>query len=237
MKLAIVCCLHGNEKYGLEVVERLPSVPFIIGNKKATLENKRFTESDMNRIFPGKENGNYEEKEAFKLKNNLTKFNQIIDLHSTSNGCPLFGIITKPNKEKIQLAKKLGLKRLLIMSENFASGKALIDHHKLGISLEIGPHGDKEKTLDVITKIENLVNNKNQEQDLTIYKPIEIIKRSKGKILIENFKEVKKGQHITETLIAKYDFIPVLVGEKSYSDVLCVACKKLNKEYLYSTNE
>ena len=209
----------------------------IIGNKKATLQDRRFIESDMNRIFPGKENGNYEEKETFKLNQKLKNFNQVIDLHSTSNECPLFGIITKPNKEKIKLAKKLGLNKLLIMPENFASGKALIDHHKLGISLEIGPHGDRKRTEEVISKITNYICNKPQDQNLEIYEPIEIIKRTKDKILIENFKEVKKGQLITESQIAEYNFIPILVGEKSYSDVLCLACKKLNKEYLYTANE
>ena len=54
MKLAIVCCLHGTEPYGLEVVKRLPVFPpFFIGNEKALKENKRFIDTDLNRSFPG----------------------------------------------------------------------------------------------------------------------------------------------------------------------------------------
>ena len=235
MKLAIVCCLHGNEKYGLEVVERLPSIPFFIGNKKALIENKRFLESDMNRVFPGKKDGCYEEKEALKLREKLCGFDRVIDLHSTSNECPLFGIVTNVSEEKIEFAKKLGLKRLVIMPENFANKKSLIDHHKLGISLEIGPHGNKEGTEEVIIKINNYINNIKQEENLEIYMPLKIIKRTNGKILIENFKEVKKGDLIingNDNLIADEDFIPVLVGEKFYSDVLCLACRKLGKQDL-----
>ena len=58
MKIAVVCCLHGTEPYGLEVVKRLPaSLSFFIGNEKALKENRRFIDSDLNRSFPGKENG------------------------------------------------------------------------------------------------------------------------------------------------------------------------------------
>ena len=230
MKIAIICCLHGNEKYGLEVVERLPSsISFFIGNKKALVENKRFIDEDMNRIFPGKAQGNYEEKQAFELLGRLKEFDYVIDLHSTSENCLLFGIITNPNKEKIEFAKKLGLKRLVIMPESFASGKALIDFVKCGISLEIGPHDRKENILEVKDLVINLVDNRNISGKREIFEVFEVIKKEQKNILIKNFEEVKKGQIIAkgdESQIAEFDFTAVLVGEEAYEDILCLACKK-----------
>ncbi|MDO8516587.1 MAG: succinylglutamate desuccinylase/aspartoacylase family protein [Nanoarchaeota archaeon] len=232
MKIAIVCCLHGNESYGLEVVKKLPaSIPFFIANKKALKENKRFIEADLNRCFPGSKFGNYEEKLANGLKNKLSKFNYILDLHSSSNNCPLFGIITNPNKEKIEFAQRLGLKRLVIMNESVASGKSLIDYVKLGISLEIGPHQKVENEKEVLDLIYNLIENKNYSRDLEIYEVFKIVKKEKNEVLINNFDEIKKGQIIAknndEKQYAEEDFIAILVNEEAYKNTLCLAARKL----------
>ena len=195
MKLAVVCCLHGNETYGLEVVKRLPpNISFFVANKRATEQKKRFIDKDMNRAFPGKENGNYEEKEAFKLLKKLKNFDCVIDLHSSSNNCPLFGIITKPSKEKIKLTKKMGLKRLVIMPPTFASGHSLTDFVKGGISLEIGPHKKKENINDVLKLINNFIENKKGNSQISLLEVVKKIKKEQDNILIKNFKKVKKGQ-------------------------------------------
>ena len=107
--LAIVCCLHGNERYGFEVSKNQSFFPFFLSNKKAFIEDKRFIDTDLNRCFPGKLEGNHEEKLAYNLIKKLKHFYYVIDLHSSSNNCPMFGIITKPNNEKIEFAKILGL--------------------------------------------------------------------------------------------------------------------------------
>jgi len=229
-KIVFVCCLHGNERYGLEVVKKLPAFPYFLANEQAMKENKRFIDVDMNRCFPGNKNGNYEERQAINLLDKVKDFDYLIDLHSSSNICPLFGIITKPNNEKIGFAKKLGLKRVVIMTESFASGRSLIDSAKCGISLEVGPHKRKENIKDVLELIENFSNDILYE-DPEVFEVFDIIKKlHKSKILISNFQEVKKGQVIAENSeerqIADFDFIPVLVGEEAYNGVLCLACRK-----------
>jgi len=198
MKVAVVCCLHGNEPYGLEVANKLTSsFSFFIGNKIALERKVRFIEADMNRCFPGKINGNYEEVMASKLVKKLKEYEYVIDLHSSSNHCPLFGIITKPNKEKLNFAKRLGLKRLVIMPEFFASGKALIDFVRCGISLEVGPHERKENVKEVLKAIDNFFNNKKNE-NVKIFEVFDIIKKGYSEVLIKNFDEVKAGQVISK---------------------------------------
>ena len=231
MKIAVVSCLHGNEGYGIEVGRRLQSIPFFIANENALRENKRFIDEDLNRCFPGKEDGNTEEQSAYNLLKKLKNFDYVIDLHSSSNECPLFGIVTKPNKEKIGLARKLGLKKLIIMPKFFASGKALIDHVKCGISLEIGPHEKKDNVNKVVKAIKNLIKNK-ENREISIYKVSNIIRKEfEGKILIKNFKKVKRGQLIAKEVerkqIAKFDFIPVFVNEEAYEGLLCLAAKRI----------
>jgi len=231
MKVAVVCCLHGNEPYGLEVANKLTSsFSFFIGNKIALERKVRFIEADMNRCFPGKINGNYEEVMASKLVKKLKEYEYVIDLHSSSNHCPLFGIITKPNKEKLNFAKRLGLKRLVIMPEFFASGKALIDFVRCGISLEVGPHERKENVKEVLKAIDNFFNNKKNE-NVKIFEVFDIIKKGYSEVLIKNFDEVKAGQVISKNgkcrQVSKLYFTAVLVDEEAYGDILCLACRKL----------
>ncbi len=233
MKIAIICCLHGNEKYGLDVVRELPySLPFFIGNKKAMIEGKRFIDSDLNRCFPGKLNGNYEEKRACELVESLKDFDYVIDLHSSSNNCPLFGIITKPNIEKINLAKSLGLKKLVIMPKHIANGKALIDFVKCGISLEIGPHERSENVEEVTEKILNLIENKLTQESIDIFEVISVIKKEvEGEILIKNFEKVNHKDILIRgntNQFAESDFIPILVNEESYGNILCLSVKQVN---------
>lgn len=233
MKIAVVCCLHGTEIYGLEVVKRLPvSVSSFIGNNKSLEENKRFIEIDLNRCFPGDKFGNHEERLAYELCKKLKDFDSVIDLHSSSNDCPIFGIITNPTKDKIELAKCLGLRRLVIMKESIASGKALIDFVKCGISIEIGPHNRKQNSEEVSNLINNLIENKNYSNGLEIYEVFKVIKKEKESILIRNFENISKGKVIakdsTGQQVSDEEFTAILVNEEAYKDILCLAAKKIS---------
>ncbi len=229
--IAIMTCLHGNEPFGLEVKRILEkNVPVFVGSPLAIEKNVRFVESDLNRVFPGKENGDYEEKRAREILNELKDFDIVIDVHSSPCEMPLFGIITKPNNQKIEFAKKLGLKKLIIMSSKLANGGALIDHVPFGISLEIGPHDRENNVKEVVDLINNFLNKNNKNNNMEIFEVFDLIKGEKGvKFFIDNFKEVKKGSLIArgkKEYFAEYDFVPVFVGRNSYSGILCLAAKK-----------
>ena len=70
--IAVVACVHGNEKGTLPAVAVLkgsfPSVSFFTANKKAIEADKRFIDSDLNRVFPGKLDGDHEERLASDLQ-------------------------------------------------------------------------------------------------------------------------------------------------------------------------
>jgi len=226
MKPTIIACMHGNEPYGKQVIAKLPKdTPAFIANEKAVEENLRFINQDLNRSFPGKKNGNHEEMVAFNLLKKIKNHDHVIDLHSSSNDCPMFGIITKPTLEKIMFAKKLGLKKLVIMPEVFGSGGALIDHVKCGISIEVGPHERKKNVNEVLELISNMDNQK--DIALEIFRVEEVVKKKTGQIKMKNFQNIEKGQIIQGKTKAKKDFTAVLVNEKAYKSILCLAAKKM----------
>lgn len=229
---AIVVCLHGDETFGLDLAEKMSGkMPVFIGNPAALEKKQRRVDVDLNRSFPGDENSNfYEERRAAQLMNRLKEFDCIIDIHSSSCDIPLFGIITKPNEFKFDLARRLGLKKVITMSEDFASGRALIDHVPCGISLEIGPHEKMENADEIVKAIGNLDSTPNNE--MKILEVFELIRGEDNvEFFIENFKPVKQGDLIArgreKNYYAESDFIPVFVGERAYKGILCLAARKI----------
>jgi succinylglutamate desuccinylase len=235
-KIGIVVCLHGDESMGLEIKKKLGvNMPTFIANPVAVKKNVRFIEADMNRSFPGKIDGKHEEKEAYYLLDKLKKFKYIVDIHSSSCKIELFAIITKPTKEKLRLASKLGIKKGVIMNDRFANGSSLIDNLNCAISLEVGPHERKENISEVIQAIKNLDESLDDDfsaSDLEIFEIFDIIYGDNiSKYDIENFRKVKKGEVIAEgekKYYAPFDFIPVFVGEKAYNGIICMATKKVD---------
>lgn len=226
-KPAIVVSLHGDEHLSLEIGKRLKeSFPVFVGNPEAIKQGKRFIESDMNRVFPGKEEGNYEEKRAFNILRQIKEFDYVVDIHTSSSDISLFGIITKPTKYNVDFARKLGLNTVLFMTKELAKGGSLIDYHPGSISLEFGPHDNKERAEEVIKLIENFPCNKS---DLRVYQAFDMVKGEAVKFYMKNLQKVKKGDLIAEgeeKYYAEYDFIPFFVGERAYKGILCLAAKE-----------
>lgn len=216
--IGVVVCTHGNETIGLEVFNKKKyQYPFFIGNPYAFEKNKRFIDLDLNRIFPGKLNGNYEEHRAYHLKKNLSKFKYVIDIHSSTNDIELFAIITKPNQEKIRFVKRLGVKKLVIMNNTIASGKSLIDHVNNGVSLEIGPHNNKNDNLNKLMNVFKHLETNNINNDLEIFEVYD--KLLDSDVIVENFIPIT---------INKETFYPVLVGEKYTDNFVCFKARKIN---------
>jgi succinylglutamate desuccinylase len=90
-RVLIIGSTHSHEKIGLRVIESLrnlgldPSLlDFEEGNPEAEKRSVRLIESDLNRVFPGKKHGTYEEKRAFELVKKIRSSDIVIDIHSTN---------------------------------------------------------------------------------------------------------------------------------------------------------
>jgi len=230
-KIGIIVCLHGTETSGLKVKQKLKGAfSVFLGNPRAVANRVRFIDSDLNRVFPGNPKGNYEERLAFELLEKLKKLDYVIDLHTSECNFPLFGIITKPTTKKVEFAKKLGLKKLVIMNDQIARGGALIDYLNCAISLEVGPHSRSGNVQDFIETIKNFP--QKSKRNMEIYRVYDFIKGEKDvRFFVENFQEVKKGTLIAKGKInyfAKEDFIPVFVGKSHHDGRLCLVARKVD---------
>lgn len=240
--VTFVACMHGNEKTGLQILERLRKQPIIRGtvrlvvaNPKAVFINKRFIARDLNRCFPGRENGVLEEQLAYQLRARLSDSDFLVDLHTTTAQTPPF-IITRQREGLVKdLIEATGVKRVVIRPK---SGSALIDYVATGIGIELGPHDTSQtlesgisaafsvlSTLNMIEKREDNVDEKaieyfKAEKVLPILPRFEV--RPEG---IHNFQMIEKGSVIGISdgveIVAENDFYPILYGEVSYKNTLC----------------
>src|SRR5258708_38180427 len=123
-KTLFIVAQHGGEVTPLKVVEKYfqGKINFLIANPQAISKRKRFIETDLNRSFPGREDGSVEEKIAFKLKNELKKYQVVLDFHTATVDSPMFIITTSLSKKHLELINKLDVQKEVFMENSIADG-------------------------------------------------------------------------------------------------------------------
>lgn len=240
MNSIFVACQHGGEKTPLEVIKDNfeGKINYLIANEDALKIHKRFIDSDLNRSFPGNINGNKEEIIAYDLLQKLKKFNTVFDLHTTTTNSPIFIITTSLSEKHLELINSLNISKVVYMQKSLASGKSLIDHVGLGVSIEAGKEGSKKTYLEYKEFIENYLINKYtlKKEYYVVYGIIKKEKNEKIDRNLESFKFIKKGQVISRVgeveRHAEFGFYPIMPGEKSYKGVLTLAAKRISLEKL-----
>jgi hypothetical protein len=119
-KILVIVGLHGNEPLGIEVVQELqknpvPGVTAIFGNPAAIRTDSRFIEKDLNRVFPGKSNGNVEERRALEIIKIARGCDIVLDFHNTHTPGNDPGFVGGTKYERyLPIAASLGLERVIV---------------------------------------------------------------------------------------------------------------------------
>lgn len=243
----ISACTHGNERIGLKVQEAIKKLKLLrgtviclTGNPEAFKRNVRFIGTDLNRSFPGKANGSYEEKLASNILPIIKACDVVIDIHSTTSTLKDTAIVGKNDSNTKSILKYLPIKYVLKWSANKPNG--VISDARIGIGLEIG--NDKsaislKKNISIVKVILQRLNmtigpKLTVQKDLKYFEVFSPIKKDMGfkpNPIIDNYKLVNKGDIIakskTEEIRAKEDFYPILFGEKNYKDIFGFMGRKL----------
>jgi succinylglutamate desuccinylase len=239
MKIILNILTHGDENIGLKVAKELKKLNIDekvfcvqIANEKAAQLGKRFINQDLNRSFPGKNNGNYEQRLARKLLSVIKSADIVLDIHSTTSNLKDALIVTKLNKETLKYIKIIQPKYALLM--NITKENALIAGAKIGLAFEYGKDKDAKVVKKIVQDIKkvlasvNLINFKySKSKNATKFFSIDSeFKKEKGDKLfhgIKNYQLVRKGEIVAkrgdEFLFAQKDFYPVLFGENNYNDI------------------
>ncbi len=224
---------HGDELIGLNVIKKLQvinkknKINYIISNPKAFSKNVRFIDSDLNRVFPGKKNGDYEQRRAYFIKNLGKQYKQVIDLHGTVSNTGIFIIITKLTKKNLLLAIKLDIKRIVIWTDVSEVTGSLSTFMSSGIEIECGPKNRVKTQEDLFNKLNKFLNNKN---DIDVEK--ELSKRNIF-IVFGKLEKTKKKPVDLKDWKKSNDYYPLFVDQ--YKDVWCYKLRRMkNKELLDS---
>ena len=243
-RLAVVGCLHGNEAVGAQVIRQAADllnkegVEGIVAHPQALTRRIRFIDQDLNRSFPGRTDGNCEEKLAVHLLSELRSFAYVLDVHAFSCVSPPFMILTKRSPAHLDLAQSLGVQRLVLMSPQLASGRALIDYCTCGVSLEAGQQGlaaTNKLALQAVKRAVLLASGRSVKQrEITVFEIMAMLKKRGTETLlsqVQNFQLVAKGEVIARTsrevVRAPFDFYPVLAREQAYPHLLCLAARRV----------
>lgn len=255
-KILVVGSTHGHERIGLKVIDELRKLnidreflDFEIGNPKASELNIPFVESDLNRIFPGKENGTYEEVRAYELLSKIKSADLVIDIHSTNTtdlSDKSMLIVTKYDDATKSIVKVVKPPKVLYMK--YRGDNALISNANIGIAFEYGKDISEEVLNATLYDIAEVLRHcklisvnpyatKKINLDTEAFEVYDVFKKDfEGSYLlskeIRNFQTINKGSVVCTTdggkqILAEEDFIPILFGENRYTEILGFKAKRI----------
>ncbi len=249
LKILLNILTHGDELVGVrvkdEILKKYPkligdSVDVQIANERAYQEGKRYIDQDLNRVFPGKADGTYEEKRAFELVRVVSAYDVVIDIHSTKSGLEDTVIVTKLDPATKELLQKLSPRNVLFM--NMKPDRALISCARIGIAFEMGKDTHSKTVIKTTEGVEFIFSYyglispvKPFGFQTEYYEVFESVAKPAGAHLephVQNFKQIKTGEIFARTsdkieIRAVYDFYPVIFGSTNYESIFGFAARKM----------
>ena len=223
-KILFTVATHGDEKIGVEIIERLRMKGLdrffdcLVANPKALRKNTRFIDVDLNRSYPGVKNSKlYEKKLAYENLRKTKKYQYVIDIHEASSGINNFVIAPRKTIGNKKLIDLINLKFVLIWPEPKGP---LGEFLKNSVELEFGMKNKKRKNvIDLAQKIiEQFIKN--------VYSVKSKLSKGKqifyvyGKLLGNTFPN-KKIIDFRQTKIGGERFYPLLTGQYLKEGILC----------------
>lgn len=250
MRILLNILTHGDERIGLKVAKEVQKFSLHdgellvhIANKKAFEAGKRFIDQDLNRSFPGKKNGNYEERLAYRISPLVKSADIVIDIHSTKTELRDAIIVTRLTAATKACLEAIRPKYVLVMKAT--EHNALISQAKIGLAFEYGKDNDRTVLKKIVADSKKLLSHLGVMESAVLkkraatkyFEVISEISKPKGYMLlkkIKNYKLVKKGEVFAahtatgKRLVAEEDFYPILFGNKNYHHIFGFKGKKLS---------
>ncbi len=224
--ILLIASTHGDEKIGLEVIEKLKEkkldkyFDYMIANPKANKKNERFLDKDLNRSYPGKKESKfYEERIAYENFQIAKKYKYIIDIHEAEKGINDFIIVARDTLGNKFPYEKISLENILLWSNPKGPLCGEIDN---AIELEFGMNG--RERVKVVGKAYNvlkmfLLGNASFENK-NIYKVYDCLNDDES-LSDKKFKDFQK------TKIKNEFFYPLLVDQYLDLGIKCYKMKKI----------
>jgi predicted deacylase len=240
-RVAVVGGIHGDEPSGERIVDRLVerldddvegTVQLLVANEPALAAGVRYTETDLNRAFPGEVNGEeYERPLATRITAILEGADAILALHSSRSAPPPFAIYSRLTESVRRTVA--GLPVEYVLDAGSLRGTTLDSTLPHTVSIEVGEQGTEtavefgyDATLEFLRAHGVLTDAAPTFTPTTVVKGLEEVPKGSGDphVYYENFEEVPVGAVFARDDVYTYrvereGIVPVLASEHGYEDI------------------
>lgn len=236
----VLCLIHGDEVSGREAVERLNDrvqrgenelskpLKLVYANTRAAEKGQKYIDQDLNRSFPGAEEGCYEERLAARIVDELEGM-KVLDLHTTASR-ERFGVILDQSPESIEEISKTGVENAVDFQDDSARipgcTRVAVEASRRGSTVD-----DLMEMLESWLSCSGVIDGECRRNDPDIFEIYDRVEGSRWKFSESNFQVVEEGEVFAysgdEKLRADEDFYPVLMSDDGYEKIIGFKARKL----------
>lgn len=235
-EVIVVGGVHGDETGGVKAVRRLRQadldwqrgVALVLANPQAIDAGTRYVTSDLNRVFPGNEQGNYEERLAATLCSYIED-RITLSLHGTRSSPTPFALVNQEQTRELELASTLPIPHVVDYAGSRYGSITLCGPT---VEIEVGAQGTEEAAVAAeqqarafLRRVGALPGEPPQGTP-DFYRMGEPIPKPEGteyEVFVDNFEPVADGDVFAavdgEELVAESTFVPILVSADGYPDI------------------
>ncbi|WP_435074362.1 succinylglutamate desuccinylase [Halorubrum sp. HHNYT27] len=242
-RVAIVGGIHGDEPAGERIVRRLAAdldgegtgsggVRLIVANERALAAGTRYTDADLNRVFPGDpDSTEYERTLAPRLAAELEGMDAVLALHSSHSAPPPFAIYSDPTESVRRSVTGMPVE-YVVDSGNLRSTTldSVVPHT---VSLEVGRQGSEEAIefgyeacLAFLRAHGALDDEPPTFTETTVVAGDEEVPKGGGEphVYFANFEEIPRGAVFAEDDVYTHrveedGVVPILASEHGYEEI------------------
>ncbi len=246
-ELAVVGAIHGDEPCGVHAIETLLDanppverpVKCIIANERALERNVRYTETDLNRVFPGDPDAPaYETRLAHEVLDEIRGCTTL-SMHSTqSYSCP-FALVEETDPFAEMIGPYLSIDAIVEVGDEFAD--ALVGYVDV-VEVECGMQGSQEAAdnavdlvYEFLTATGALPGAIDPTGALPVFALNDPIPKADGTdyaVHVENFQRIESGDTIAtidgHEIVAEQPFHPVLISANGYDRQFGYTAEKID---------
>lgn len=246
-ELAVVAAVHGDEPCGVRAIERLLAeqpvverpVKLIVVNERALARNVRFTEEDLNRVFPGDPGSDtYERRLAHELRHELRDCLSF-SMHSTQSYPNPFAVVDTVAERSRAICSLLPIDTV-VETGSFTNGR-LISLPGV-IEVECGRQGTDEAAENAYALTRAFLAATGaldadpavSRSAVPVYRLEQAVPKTPAEtyeVSVSNFERVAAGTPFaaadSEQIVADEPFYPVLMSTYGYEDVFGYAASRI----------
>ena len=242
-RVAIVGGIHGDEPAGERIVRRLAAtldeegsgtgtVRLIVANEPALEAETRYTDADLNRVFPGNpESDDYERTLAPRLAAELTDMDAVLALHTSHSAPPPFAIYSEPTESVRRSVTGMPVEYVVDSSGLRSTTLDSVVPHT--VSIEVGRQGSEEAVefgyeacLAFLRAHGALDDEPPAFTETTIVEGREEVPKGSGEphVHYANFEEIPPGEVFAEDdeythRVDEEGVVPILASEHGYDEI------------------